>query len=98
VLESHACAVPTIVTNEGGPHHVVVPGETGIVIPGRDCAALRRSIESMLDRKRLMAMGLRARTLVEAKGFDHAFTEYWKCFERSPLPKNGDSTGNGAPR
>jgi glycosyltransferase involved in cell wall biosynthesis len=98
VLESHACAVPTIVTDEGGPHHIVVPGETGIVVPGRDCAALRRSIESMLDRKRLMAMGLRARTLVEAKGFDHAFMEYWKCYERAPLPKNGDSTGNGMSR
>jgi len=86
ILESHACAVPTIVTDEGGPHDIVVSGETGMIVPGRDAAALRRSIESMLDRDRLMTMGLRARTLVEAKGFDHAFMEYWKCCQRQPLP------------
>jgi len=96
VLEAHSCAVPTIITDSGGPHDMVVPGETGVVVPGRDVPALRRGIESMLDREKLMQMGLRARCAVEARSFDHAFLEYWKCYERAPLPKYGDSNSNGA--
>jgi len=85
ILEAHACAVPTIVTDEGGPRDIVIPGETGIVVPGRDAAALGRGIASMLDRDRLMKMGLRARELVEAKSFDHAFLDFWKRCEGFPV-------------
>jgi glycosyltransferase involved in cell wall biosynthesis len=91
ILEAHACAVPTIVTDSGGPRDVVIHGETGLVLPGEDAAALRSGIESMLNRDRLMAMGLRARTMVETKGFDNAFLEYWNCCQRQ-------STGNGKGR
>jgi len=83
ILEAHACAVPTIVTDVGGPRDIVVPGETGLVVPARDVAALQCGIESLLDRDRLQAMGLRARDGVEARGQDRAFLEYWKCYDRA---------------
>ena len=95
VLEAHSCAIPTIITDAGGPRDIVVPGETGIVVPGRDASALKRGIESMLDRDKLMKMGLQARGAVEARRFDHAFLEYWKCYEREPLSKHANSNGNG---
>lgn len=89
ILESHACAVPTIVTDAGGPRDVVIPGETGLVVPGQNAAALKSGIESMLNRDRLMAMGRRARETVETRGFDHAFLEYWKCCQRTVQKPGG---------
>jgi glycosyltransferase involved in cell wall biosynthesis len=87
ILEAHACALPTIITDAGGPRDIVIPGETGVVVPARDAAALRQGIESMLDRQKLQRMGLRARAVVEARSLDRAFLEYWKCYERLPVPE-----------
>jgi len=96
ILEAHACAVPTIVTDIGGPRDIVIPGETGAIVAGRDPLALKSSIESLLDRERLMQMGLRARALVEAKSFNHTFLEYWKCYEGTTLWSAGAPTGRSA--
>ncbi len=82
ILEAHASAVPTIVTDVGGPRDNVIPGETGVIVQGHDARALREAIESMLDRATLMSMGLRAREVVEAKSVDRTFLEYWSCYER----------------
>ncbi len=85
ILEAHASAVPTIVTDEGGPRDIVIHGETGAIVPARDPVALKMSIASMLDRDHLMRMGLRARESAEARSFDHAFLEYWKSYEGTPV-------------
>ena len=82
ILEAHASAVPTIVTDVGGPRDIVIPGETGVVVQGRDAQALQEAINTMLDRDRLMKMGLRARQVVEAKSFDRTFLEYWDCYRQ----------------
>ncbi len=86
ILEAHACAVPTVITDAGGPRDIVIPGETGVVVPARDATALRQGIESMLDRHKLQQMGVRARAVVEARSLDRTFLEYWKCYERLPVP------------
>ncbi len=96
ILEAHSCAVPTIITDAGGPRDIVVPGETGVVVQGKNAPALRKGIESMLDRDKLSTMGLHARATVEARRFDQSFLEYWKCYERAPASRNPGANGNGA--
>jgi len=44
LLESMAAGVPVVATNLGGNPEVVVDGETGVLVPPRDPAALARAI------------------------------------------------------
>lgn len=62
--EAAACALPAITTRESGD--VVVDGETGVVIPANDPAALADAVRDFYDhRDRLPAMGAAARARVE---------------------------------
>ena len=62
VLEAQAAGLPVIVTDRGGPAEHVMPGETGLVVPGDDRAALAGAIRTLLaDEGRRRAMGHAAR-------------------------------------
>lgn len=62
--EAAACALPAITTRESGD--VVVDGETGVVIPANDPAALADAVRDFYDnRDKLPAMGAAARIRVE---------------------------------
>ena len=62
VLEAQAAGLPVIVTDRGGPAEHVMPGETGLVVPGDDRAALAGAIRTLLsDEGRRHAMGHAAR-------------------------------------
>jgi len=89
VLEAHACGVPTVVTDQGGPRENVIPGVTGTIVTGRDARALREGIESLLDHATLEQMKQHCRRAVENRSFDAAFIQYWKAYEetRSPAPE-----------
>lgn len=67
VGEAMACAVPCIVTDTGDSASVV--GDTGVVVPPGDAAALAAAIERMLDLPRAQreALGQRARARVAAE-------------------------------
>lgn len=60
-LEAMAHGRPVVATGVGGLRDLVVDGETGIVVPPRDPAALRRALERLLGdpslRRRLGAAG-----------------------------------------
>jgi glycosyltransferase involved in cell wall biosynthesis len=60
-LEAMAHGRPIVATNIGGLRDLVVDGETGLVVPPRDPAALRTALEQLLAdpklRKRLGAAG-----------------------------------------
>jgi glycosyltransferase involved in cell wall biosynthesis len=60
-LEAMAHARPVVATDVGGLRDLVVDGETGIVVPPRDSAALRAALERLLGdaelRRRLGAAG-----------------------------------------
>jgi glycosyltransferase involved in cell wall biosynthesis len=61
-LEALACGVPVIASDVGGLPEVVRHGETGLLVPPRDPAALARAIRALLsDEPRRAAMGLAAR-------------------------------------
>lgn len=63
VLEASACGLPVVVSDAGGLPEVVADGETGLVVPREDAAALARAlarlVESPEERQRLGAAGRR---------------------------------------
>ena len=65
VLEAMAVALPVVATAVGGTPEVVVHGETGILVPPRDPAALAAAIDRILDHPdEARRMGARARLRV----------------------------------
>ena len=62
VLEAQAAGLPAIVSDRGGPGELVLPGVTGLVVPGDDRAALVAAIRALVgDEPRRRAMGHAAR-------------------------------------
>lgn len=66
--EASSCAVPVVATDHADLPHIVAHGETGLVVPERDAAALAAAIEALLsDGPRRRAMGAAARArMIEA--------------------------------
>ncbi len=72
ILEAAATGLPCVAFDAGGTREVVVDGETGVLVPVRDDAALGRAIESFAaDPSRRAAMGAAARALA-VREFDDA--------------------------
>lgn len=66
-LEAMACGLPVVSTNDGGPAETVVDGETGLLVPPRDPAALAAGILALLgDAARRRELGANARRRVLA--------------------------------
>lgn len=63
VLEASACALPVVVSDAGGLPEVVADGQTGLVVPREDpaalAAALARLVDSAAERRRLGEAGRR---------------------------------------
>ena len=80
IQEAAASGVASVVTNEGGPKHLVIHGETGFVA---DCDAdfVARVVELASDRQRLRVMGAAARKKVEGISWDKAFDQVYRAYE-----------------
>lgn len=67
LAEAAACARPVVSTRNGGAQEIVVPGETGLLVPVGDAAALADAVIALLaDPDRARAMGAAARRRAEA--------------------------------
>jgi len=67
LLEAMASGVPVVATDQGGPREICVPGETGLLVPPADPAALADAVRSLVDDPdRARAMGRAGRLRVEA--------------------------------
>ena len=67
LIEAMALGRPLVAPREGGPRVIVADGETGLLVPPRDPAALAEAIVALLaDPARRAAMGRAARARVEA--------------------------------
>jgi glycosyltransferase involved in cell wall biosynthesis len=55
VVEAMAAGKPVIATAQGGPLEIVVPDETGYLVPAGDESALASAIEKLLDNPALIA-------------------------------------------
>ena len=65
-LEAMACERPVVASAVGGIQEVVVPGETGFLVPPADPKALAESINKVLrDPQMARRMGLAGRKRVE---------------------------------
>jgi glycosyltransferase involved in cell wall biosynthesis len=58
LMEATAAGLPLITTNVGALAEAVLPGETGLVVPPNDVAALRQALAALLpDPARRVSMG-----------------------------------------
>ena len=88
VLEAQASGIPVIVTDQGGPCENMIPGETGLVVNGRNPEALEAAIRVMhADRHKTAAMGESARAYMERRDFQSAFEKAWDLY-LSVCPKD----------
>lgn len=81
VMESQACGLPALVSDEGGPKTIVRDNETGRVVPGNDAATWAAAIESLIDdvptRRRMSAAAIeRLRQFRFTDTFDHFWQEH----------------------
>jgi phosphatidylinositol alpha 1,6-mannosyltransferase len=81
VLEALSSGVPALVTNEGGPRHIVQHGETGFVAQSdREFVAyLRYAIE---NRSRLVQMSTAARAYAMRQNWDAVFRDVFAAYEK----------------
>ncbi len=67
VIEAMAASRPVVAYNWGGPHEIIVPGETGLLVPPGDIACLGEAVLSLLrDPARRRAMGAAGRARAAA--------------------------------
>jgi glycosyltransferase involved in cell wall biosynthesis len=85
MIEAMAAGLPVIVTPVGTIPDVVVDGETGLLVPVRDVAALARAVERMIDEPAMRAaMGRAAHALAaERFGLERAVDGLIAVFERA---------------
>jgi glycosyltransferase involved in cell wall biosynthesis len=82
VLEAQASGIPVIVSDSGGPQENVIPGETGIIVPGNDAESLAVAITALInDPVRLKRMGQAARHYMQQRSFETAFHATWDIYE-----------------
>jgi glycosyltransferase involved in cell wall biosynthesis len=81
VLEAQACGLPALVTGEGGPSEIIVPGETGLVCRGGDAESLAFAITALAhDADRRRRMGARARAHALTRRWDLALKPLFKAY------------------
>ena len=90
VLESMAAGVPVVATTVGGIPEAVVDGESGLLVPPRDAAALARAIGTVLaDPERAARLGGAARRRVAERFSDERMIRATESFYLSLLARKG---------
>jgi phosphatidylinositol alpha 1,6-mannosyltransferase len=79
VQEAAASGVPAIVTNEGGPRHLVVDRETGYVAQD-ETEFVARVVELAHNRERLKLLGRAAREKMAGISWDAAFEKTYAAY------------------
>lgn len=82
VLEAQASGIPVIVTNQGGPHENMQPGQTGLVVTEDNVTAWTEAIGMLLENpERRRRMGSAARKLMEDRSFETAHVKTWEMYK-----------------
>jgi phosphatidylinositol alpha 1,6-mannosyltransferase len=82
IQEAAASGVPSVVTNEGGPMHLVEEGVTGR-IAASDEEFVARVVELSRDSARMQAMGAAARKKVLSASWDSALDKVYAAYEHA---------------
>lgn len=84
LIEAASCGRAVITTDVPGCRHVIVPGETGLLVPVRDHNALATAILKLVDNSELRKrMGLNGRKLAEEKFADTHIANSYICSYQS---------------
>ena len=82
VLEAQASGIPVVVTDQGGPCENMLPGQTGLLIPGNSEKSIRRALGTLLAKPQLVRqMGQAARNYMRERSFEAAFKKSWDMYE-----------------
>lgn len=85
VLEAHASGLPAIVSDEGGPKEIIIPGESGLALPGHDVEGWRKAMHELVFNQELRhRMSAAARARAATRDWATAFREFW---EENPYPQ-----------
>ena len=75
VLEAQASGLSVVVSDQGGPHELMLPGKTGLVFRAGDRNSLIEAIRTLVsDREALATMGKQARRFTLVNGPDSSQT------------------------
>lgn len=78
VLEAQAAGLPCIVTDLGGPQEIIIPGESGLVVAGRDPKALKEAMIRLVEDTELReSMARKARERGLEHDWERAFENIW---------------------
>lgn len=77
VVEAGACGLPSVVSDAGGLPEVVLDGQTGLVVPARDVAALQAAL-----RRLVLDAALRQRLGAAARAHVAATYDWQACVDR----------------
>lgn len=82
VLEAAAAGLPVVVTNGPGTREAMLPGETGILVPVGNSAALAEAMASVMNMpgEQRRAMGTRGRKFVEEQFSLDTVVDRWERF------------------
>jgi phosphatidylinositol alpha 1,6-mannosyltransferase len=92
VQEAAASGVPAVVTNEGGPRHLVAHGETGYVAE-LDSEFISRVVDLAHNKELLRRLGKAARERMGGISWDAAFEKTYAAY-RYCLPENASEQAN----
>lgn len=83
ILEAMACGLPIIATDVGGITEIVKDGETGLIVPSRDCDALTNAMTTMIeDTDKRIEMGKKARTNAEKFRWEKVTDAFLSVYEK----------------
>jgi glycosyltransferase involved in cell wall biosynthesis len=90
-LEAMAAGKPVVASSVGGLLDLVVDGETGVLVPPRDPAALRSALQRLLgDRDLRLRLGAAARERARSFSWRHVVPQLLGLYDRvAPVPSGG---------
>jgi glycosyltransferase involved in cell wall biosynthesis len=78
VLEAHACALPVIVSDVGGPRDLIEDGADGYITRANDAEEVADRIRRLCEDEALRkSMGEAGRKKVESRDWQEAFERFW---------------------
>ena len=82
VLEAAAFGLPIVATNVGGIPHLLRDGETGLLVPNEDAAAMANAVRRLLDEPALAArLSANGRRLAESCAWDAVKGQWAALFD-----------------
>jgi glycosyltransferase involved in cell wall biosynthesis len=91
-LEAASCARPIVASDMPGCREAVVPGETGLLVPAHDVAALARAIGTLArDPELRRRMGVAGRARIVAEFAEGVVAEQNVRLLRAAIPEKSSS-------